>query len=390
LPIADLQIETISGRNTQSAIANRQSPIGNRQSAIEMRVMIAAGGTGGHIFPGVAIAHEFKRRDPATEIQFVGTARGLETKIVPREGFSLELIKVGALKGVSLFERIRSLAGLPMSLIAARRIVKRFKPDVVIGVGGYSSGPTLLTAALARIPTMVVEPNAMPGFTNRLLARFVDAAALSFADAQKYFGHGAVVTGNPVRMDFARLAKKERAEKLHVLIFGGSQGAQAINGAMTAALPLLAPRKDQFVITHQTGERDFESIKRAYSDAGFGSADVRPFIHNMAEQFERADVLICRSGATTAAEVAAAGKAAIFIPFPFATDDHQRKNAEAFERVGAGRMILQRDLTPERLADELRRLIDHPEEINRMEESSQGLGRPDSTERAVDLAMSLI
>ncbi|HSO73903.1 MAG TPA: glycosyltransferase, partial [Blastocatellia bacterium] len=184
-----------------------------------MRVIIAAGGTGGHIYPGVAIAREFRRRDPRTEILFVGTARGLESKIVPREGFELEMMEVGALKGVSVFQRIKSLAQLPWSLVEAIRILRRFKPQVVIGVGGYSSGPTLLMAALTRVPTMVVEPNAMPGFTNRVLARLVDAAALSFEDAGKYFGKRGVVTGNPVRGDFANLRKKERGERLNVLIF---------------------------------------------------------------------------------------------------------------------------------------------------------------------------
>jgi UDP-N-acetylglucosamine--N-acetylmuramyl-(pentapeptide) pyrophosphoryl-undecaprenol N-acetylglucosamine transferase len=355
-----------------------------------MRVIIAAGGTGGHIFPGIAIAREFKERDQSTAILFVGTARGLEAKIVPRAGFDLELIKVGALKGVSIFERTKSLGALPPSFVAARRILKRFKPDVVIGVGGYSSGPTLLMAALSRIPTMVVEPNAMPGFTNRVLARFVNAAALSFADAQKYFGARGVVTGNPVRIDFARLAKKQRTEKLHVLIFGGSQGARAINNAVIGALPALVSKKDRLSITHQTGEGDYETVRQRYADAGFDDADVRPFIHDMADQYARADVLICRSGATTVAEVAAAGKAAIFIPFPFATDDHQRKNAEVFVRVGAGRMILQQHLTAARLAEELNYLIENPTEIDRMEEASRGLGRADSTERAVDLACSLV
>jgi UDP-N-acetylglucosamine--N-acetylmuramyl-(pentapeptide) pyrophosphoryl-undecaprenol N-acetylglucosamine transferase len=356
-----------------------------------MRVIIAAGGTGGHIFPGIAIAREIKRRDPSTAILFVGTARGLESKIVPHAGFELELIKVGALKGVSIFERIKSLLGLPLSFVHALRILRRFKPNVVIGVGGYSSGPTLLMAALGRIPTMVVEPNAMPGFTNRILARFVDAAALSFADAQKYFGSRGVVTGNPVRMDFARLQKKQRGEELHVLIFGGSQGARAINTAVIEALPLMASQRDRLSFTHQTGERDYETVKQSYADAGFGEhADVRPFIHDMADQFERADLLICRSGATTAAEIAAAGKAAIFIPFPFATDDHQRRNAEAFVRVGAGRMILQRDLTAARLADELDQFIEEPGEIDRMEEASRGLARRDSTARAVDLAMEIV
>ena len=354
-----------------------------------MRVIIAAGGTGGHIFPGVAIAREFVRRAPDTEILFVGTARGLESKIVPREGFKLELIKVGALKGVSAFQRVKSLGGLPLSFLAARGILKRFRPDVVVGVGGYSSGPILLMAAMARVPTMVVEPNAMPGFTNRVLARWVDAAALTFEDAQKYFGARGRVTGNPIRNDFALLKKKERGERLSVLIFGGSQGAHAINTAMVEALKLLAPEKDRLDITHQTGERDLEMVKRGYSEAGFDTADVRPFIEDMATRFEKADVLVCRSGATTAAEVAAAGKAAIFVPFPFATDDHQRKNAEAFVRAGAGRMILQQELTAARLAEEIKRLIAAPEEIDRMESASRKLGRADSAERAVDLAIEV-
>jgi len=237
---------------------------------------------------------------------------------------------------------------------------------------------------------MVVEPNAMPGFTNRVLAWFVDAAALSFEDAKIFFGERGVVTGNPIRSDFARLNRKARTEQLHVLIVGGSQGAHAINDAMAEALPLLGSKRERLAIVHQTGERDFDAVKRAYAEAGFADADIRAFVHDIADQFERADVLICRSGATTAAEVAAAGKAAIFVPFPFATDDHQRKNAEAFERAGAARMIIQKDLTPARLAEELNRLIEHPYEIDRMEEASRRLGRIDSTERAVDLAMSLV
>ena len=353
-----------------------------------MRVIIAAGGTGGHIYPGVAIAREFKVRDPGAEILFVGTPRGLESKIVPREGFALEMIQVGALKNVSLIERVKSLAGLPFSFVAALRILRRFKPQVVIGVGGYSSGPTLLMAALMRIPAMVVEPNAIPGFTNRVLARFVDAAALSFEDVGGYFGERGVVTGNPVRGDFANVKKKERGERLHVLIFGGSQGSRAINAAVVRALSLLAPMRDRLAITHQTGESDLDMVKGGYAEAGF-EADVRPFINEMARVFERSDVLICRAGATTAAEVAASGKAAIFVPFPFAADNHQRKNAEAFERAGAARMIVQSELTPERLAKELTQLIEHPEEIDRMEDASRRLGRVDSAQRTVDIAMAV-
>ncbi|HMG37516.1 MAG TPA: undecaprenyldiphospho-muramoylpentapeptide beta-N-acetylglucosaminyltransferase [Blastocatellia bacterium] len=354
-----------------------------------MRVVIAAGGTGGHIFPGIAIANEFKSRLPGVEILFVGTPRGLESKIVPREGYKLELIHVGQLKGVGIFERLKSLAGLPMSFVAASRILKRFRPDVVIGVGGYSSGPTLLVAALKRIPTMVVEPNAMPGFTNRVLARFVDRAALTFEESRRFFGKKGMVTGNPVRGDFGGLRKKARGERLSVLVFGGSQGAHAINQAVAEALPRLKSHKDRIALTHQTGERDHEQISRAYRDAGFEDSDVRPFIYDMAVQFEKADVLICRSGATTCAEVAAAGKAAIFVPFPFATDDHQRKNAEAFQRAGAARLIMQRDLTGERLTAELVGLVENPNEIDSMEGASRALGRPDSAVRAVDIALDI-
>jgi UDP-N-acetylglucosamine--N-acetylmuramyl-(pentapeptide) pyrophosphoryl-undecaprenol N-acetylglucosamine transferase len=365
-----------------------QSKIQNPKSKMVMRVIIAAGGTGGHIYPGVAIAREMKRRDPQIEVLFVGTPRGLESKIVPREGFALEMVHVGALKGVSLLQRLKSLAQLPLSFVAALRLLRRFNPQVVIGVGGYSSGPTLLMAALTGRPTMIVEPNAMPGFTNRVLARFVDAAAVSFEEARPYFGKRGVVTGNPVRGDFAHVKKKERGNTLNVLIFGGSQGSRAINTAMCGALPLLGSNIGRLSVTHQTGEHDFETVRRGYQDTGF-EADVRPFIHDMAAQFERADLLICRAGATTAAEVAAAGKAAIFVPFPFAADDHQRKNAEAFERAGAGRMILQKELTPARLAEELKRLIEHPEEIDRMEAASRSLARPDSAERTVDMAMAV-
>ncbi len=354
-----------------------------------MRVLIAAGGTGGHIYPGIAIAHEFKKRDAHTEILFVGTPRGLESKLVPREGFKLEMIQVGALKNVSVVQRLKTTLQLPLSFVAALKILRRFKPDVVVGVGGYSAGPTLLAAALTRIPTMIVEPNAMPGFTNRVLARFVDTAALSFEEAKKYCRGKGQVTGNPVRRDFALLKKKARSARLHILIFGGSQGAHAINLAMVETLLLLADQKDQLAITHQTGEQDFEVVKKGYEAAGFTEADVRPFILDMANQFAQADILICRSGATTAAEVAAAGKAAIFIPFPFATDDHQRKNAEAFERAGAGRMIIQQDLSPERLAAELRRLIETPGDIDQMEEASRRLGRADAAEQAVNLALSV-
>lgn len=347
-----------------------------------------AGGTGGHIFPGIAVARELLRRDRSIELLFMGTPKGLESKIVPREGFKLEMISIGALKGKSMFQKFKSLAAMPLSFLAARKRLRQFRPDIVIGSGGYAAGPVLLTASLMGTPTMLIEPNALPGFTNKVLARFVDAAALSFTESLSFFHGRGVVTGNPVRSDFTTLAKKARGPKLNVLVFGGSQGAHAINAAMVGAAPFhMENSSGQISIVHQTGQADFEAIKDGYERAGFKDVDVLPFIHDMGRYFEQADILICRSGATTMAEVASAGKAAIFVPFPFATDDHQRKNAEAFQNAGAGRLILQRDLTPERLARELNELVRNPGEIDRMEEASRKLGRPDAAERTVDLAL---
>ena len=279
---------------------------------------------------------------------------------------------------------------LPKGFLDALAILRRYRPDVVVGVGGYASGPILLMASLARYPTMVIEPNAMPGFTNRMLARFVRAAAVTFEESLAWFGKRGVVTGNPVRSDFAGLAKKERGEVTHLLVFGGSQGSRALNNGMVAALPHLAEaiRDGRLTITHQTGPREFDAVREAYAAAGV-EADVRPYIDRMVDAFAAADILLCRAGATTVAEVAVAGKAAIFVPFPQAADDHQRKNAEAFVRAGAGRMLLERDLTGERVAHEILDLGNDPVAIDRMEVASRSLARTDAAARAVDLAMSV-
>lgn len=354
-------------------------------------MIISAGGTGGHIYPGVAVAREFLARDASGEVLFVGTARGLETTIVPREGFRLETLEAAALKGVSMVKRLTSLARLPKGFLEALGILRRFRPDVVVGVGGYASGPILLMASLSRYPTMVIEPNAMPGFTNRVLARFVRAAAVTFEESLAWFGKRGVVTGNPVRSDFVGLAKKQRGDRTHLLVFGGSQGSRALNNAMIAALPHLAEAigAGRLTITHQTGPREHDAVRDAYAAAGV-DADVRPYIDRMVDAFAGADLLLCRAGATTVAEVAVAGKAAIFVPFPQASDDHQRKNAEAFVRAGAGRMLLERDLTGERVAREILDLGSDPVAIDRMEEASRALARTDAAARAVDLAMSLV
>ncbi|MDT4969604.1 MAG: UDP-N-acetylglucosamine--N-acetylmuramyl-(pentapeptide) pyrophosphoryl-undecaprenol [Acidobacteriota bacterium] len=357
-----------------------------------MRVLIAAGGTGGHIYPGIAIATEVIRRDLGATIRFVGTARGLETRLVPKAGFELSLIESAGLKNVGAVARLRGLLLLPKSFLAARRLIREFRPDIVVGAGGYVSGPVLMTAALLHVPTLVMESNALPGFTNRRLARYVDKAAVTFEQALSHFRGKGVVTGNPVRREFFEIPRKARdPARVSVLIFGGSQGARAINSSMIDALPLLDAYRERMIVTHQTGEADFEKVRAAYLDAGWGErVDVRRYIDNMVDSFTGADLVICRAGATTTAELVAAGKAAIMIPFPQAADDHQRKNAEALQSAGAARMILQPELTGERLAREIAALLKAPAEIDSMEEASRKLARGDAAAATVDLMEGLV
>lgn len=354
-----------------------------------MKVLIAAGGTGGHIYPGIAVARELLRRDAETEVLFVGTARGLETKIVPDNGFQLSLIHSAGLKNAGLGGIVKGLLVLPQSFLEARVLLKEFRPHVVVGAGGYVSGPVLLMASIMGYPTLVMESNALPGFTNRHLARFIDKAALTFAEALRYFGKKGVVTGNPVRGEFFRIEPKERTEKFNLLVFGGSQGARAINSAMIDALPFLSGFKDRLVITHQTGEVDFEKVSEAYKNAGWESSDVRRYIPEMVDEFEKSDLIVCRAGATTCAELSAAGRAAIMVPLPTAADDHQRKNAEALVNAGAAKMMLQVDLSGETLAREIADLVGSPEKLTSMEKSAKALAREDAAEVTADMIEAL-
>lgn len=357
-----------------------------------MRVLIAAGGTGGHIYPGIAVAKEVLRRDANSEVRFVGTPGKLETRLVPQAGFELSLIEIAGLKNVGSVARARSLLMLPKSFFASRHLIREFRPDVVVGAGGYVSGPVLLTAAMLRVPTLVMDSNALPGWTNRVLARFVDRAAVSFQEALPYFRGKAVLTGNPVRREFFDIAPKARdASRFNVLVFGGSQGARAINEAVLDALKDMEAQRDVLYITHQTGEHDFERVSKGYEAAGWQEthADVRRYIDDMVAEFARMDLIISRAGATTSAELAAAGKAAIMIPLPTAADDHQRKNAGALAAAGAARMILQRDLTGAKLAAEIVSLAGAPDELSRMEEASRKLARRDAAEATVDLMEEL-
>ena len=357
-----------------------------------MRVLIAAGGTGGHIYPGIAVAQEIMRRDADSKVRFVGTPRGLETRLVPQAGFELSLIDSAGLKNVGRMAQMRGMVLLPKSFGAAWNVMRQFRPDVVVGAGGYVSGPVVMTAALTNRRTLVMESNALPGWTNRVLARFVDRAAVSFEQALPFFLGKGVVTGNPVRREFFEIPPKRREPgRFSVLIFGGSQGARAINEGMVTALPSLESLKSTLRIKHQTGPADLEKVKSAYLDAGWGEqADVRSYIDNMMADFAAADLVICRAGATTTAELIAAGKASIMIPFPFAADDHQRKNAEALEAAGASRMILQQDASGERLAKEIGALVQAPQELDRMEQASRELAHGDSAASVVNIIEQLI
>ena len=360
-----------------------------------MRVLIAAGGTGGHIYPGIAVAKEILRREPESEVRFVGTARGLENKLVPQAGFELSIIDSAGLKNVGGIARARGLIVLPKSFLAARSLIRSFRPDVVIGAGGYVSGPVVLTAAIMRLPTLVMESNALPGWTNRVLARFVDKAAVSFDGALPYFHGKAVVTGNPVRREFFEIAPRKReavsARQFSILVFGGSQGAHAINKAMIAALPALESLQEVLRITHQTGEADFAEVNSGYVAAGWDQrASVTKYVDNMVAAFADADLVICRAGATTTAELIAAGKASVMIPFPLAADNHQRKNAEALEQAGAGRMILQKNLSGKKLAQEIAMFVQEPERITVMEQAARKLARGDAAAAVVNMIEELM
>ncbi len=357
-----------------------------------IRVVIAGGGTGGHLFPGIAVARELLRRHPDAVITFAGTARGIEARVVPREGFALDLLRSAGLKGTSIGARIRGVLLLPLSAMDAWAILSRRAPDLVIGVGGYSSGPVVLFAALRRIPTLLLEQNAVPGLTNRLLARAVSAAAVTFESTAAYFGRRAIVAGNPVRPEFVSAHHRPAARSAgppRILIFGGSQGAHAINMAMVEAAPQLARHAGGLAITHQTGERDLELVRDGYRRAGL-EARVEPFLFAMDREMSAADLIVCRAGATTIAELTAAGRAAVLVPLPTAADDHQRKNAEVLAVAGAAEIVEQRDLSGAVLAERITALLDNRGRLEAMAAAARGLARPDAAQVIAERALALV
>lgn len=362
-----------------------------------LAVVIAGGGTGGHLYPGIAVARELQRRAPEAVVTFAGTSRGIEARVVPNEGFSLDLLRSAGLKGSSPMALMRGLMLLPLGGLDAWRILSRRRPALVIGVGGYSSGPVVLAAALRGIPTMLLEQNATPGLTNRLLGRVVDAAAVTFEATTAHFGARAFVSGNPVRPEFltGEAATKDGGDarrpdaRLAVLVFGGSQGAHAINMAMVDAAPRLAPHQSRLAITHQTGTADLDRVRQAYRQAGL-EARVEPFLYDMAREMIGADLVVGRAGATTLAELTAAGRPAVLIPLPTATDDHQRRNAEALAQAGAAEVIEQLELTGERLAARILALAGDPVRRAAMGQQARALARPDAARVIVDRALELV
>ncbi len=360
-----------------------------------LRVLMAAGGTGGHIFPALAVAEELvgragegEREDVIRSIVFIGTNRGLESRLIPAAGYSLRTVAAAGLKGIGGWKRIANLLVLPRSAFEAAKVLRSFRPDVVVGVGGYLAGPVMLEAALKNIPTLLIEPNAVPGFTNRVLASVVRAAAVGFSTTAGFYGSKARVTGHAVRKAFYDIPPRAHAAPFTVLIIGGSQGSRAINECVVKSLETLSHEAWKLNVVHQTGERDYNAVKEAYRERSV-NAEVFAFIEDMPQAFARADLVVSRAGATAVAELAAAGKAAVLIPFPGATDQHQLENARVLERAGAACLIEQSAMTPERLAAQMRELFGSPDRLVQMEERARGLARPGAAKQIADWVVEL-
>lgn len=353
--------------------------------------MIAGGGTGGHLYPGIAIAEEIRRRAPGTRIVFAGRGLPLERDIVGRHGYTLVAVSSGGVVGRSPQQRVRGAFLALRGIGEAMGILGRERPRAVVGVGGYASGPMVLAAAIRRIPTLIEEQNAVPGLTNRLLGRVAREIAITFEETRRFFGGRGVVTGCPIRAEFLQ-ADRDRARRrreaggapFNLLVFGGSQGARALNSALLEALAGLAERRGRLAITHGTGSGDLERVKAGYAAAAW-TADVRPYLTDIRAAYEEADLVVARAGASTVSELAACGRAAIFVPLPTSAHDHQLKNAERVAAAGAAIVLEERNLAGDHLARTIADLMDSPERLTRMEQAAAGLARPDAAARIVDL-----
>jgi UDP-N-acetylglucosamine--N-acetylmuramyl-(pentapeptide) pyrophosphoryl-undecaprenol N-acetylglucosamine transferase len=340
-----------------------------------MRLLLAGGGTGGHLFPAIALAEQLKQEDPQSEILFVGTERGLEARMLPELGWTLKTIEMSGWAGLGLLVRLQVLGKLVKSFRQSRTILQEFRPEVVVGVGGYASVPVLLAAKTLKIPYLVHEQNAWPGLANRLLGRWAKRVCLSFSEADRAFHQSAtVLTGNPVRAAM-EACPPIKEDKSCLLVFGGSQGARAINRAVVAALPYLDEWREKLEIVHQSGALDYEETLRGYQENGWPNVNVQPFINDMAQAYEKATLIICRAGATTLAELTACGRPAVLVPYPHAAAGHQSVNAQAMAAKGAALMMEETDLTAERLATLVSGLLHDRVSIMSMAAAAKGLAR---------------
>jgi UDP-N-acetylglucosamine--N-acetylmuramyl-(pentapeptide) pyrophosphoryl-undecaprenol N-acetylglucosamine transferase len=360
----------------------------SQQVSPTLRVMIAGGGTGGHVIPAIAIGRELRDKHGA-ECLFVGTSRGIESRMVPEAGFRLELVRSGQLNRVSLKTRLKTLSDLPLGVLQCVRMIRTFRPQVVVGVGGYASGPAMLAAVMLRVPTLAYEPNAVPGFTNRKLGKRVSAAAVNFAKTAKFF-RNAEVTGVPVRAEMFALPIKPAGSAPRLLVTAGSNGAQVFNETMPAIALSLLNAIPGLTIVHQSGPRALETTRAVYAASGADASrwSVEAFLNDMPAQYAAADVVLARAGTTTA-EICAAGKASVLVPLPTAADDHQRENAEVLAQAGAARMLLQRDCTPESLLEALVELLADPGAREAMSSRARALARPGALERIAAIALRL-
>jgi UDP-N-acetylglucosamine--N-acetylmuramyl-(pentapeptide) pyrophosphoryl-undecaprenol N-acetylglucosamine transferase len=365
--------------------------------AARFEIVFAGGGTGGHLYPALAVAEELRRRHPDSEILFVGGRRGLENRLVPAAGFALRTLAVSGIKGTGPWARLTGILMAGWAVVRALGLMLGRRPDLVIGMGGYASGPAVLAAQLLGVRTLLMEQNHFPGATNRFLARRADTVCVPSEEARRRLDERGlargrvIVTGNPVRRAFAEIGEPDAAAELSVLVFGGSRGARSINRAMMEAIPLLAASAPVPRVVHQTGADDLAKVAEAYRrHYPPDRYEVLPFLDDMPARFARADLVVSRAGATTLAELAAAGRPAILVPYPFAADDHQRLNAEAVRDCGGAIVVLDRDLCGETIAAHIRELGSDPVRRREMGHAVRSLARPDATERIADAADALL
>jgi len=350
-----------------------------------MRVLFAGGGTGGHVYMGIALASLLRQSDPSAGVSFAGSEKGIENRIVPELGYPLETIKLGGLKNVGIARRLSTMAQLVPAMFKSIGIVRRFSPSLIVSVGGYSAGPLALAGRLRGVPLVLIEPNAYPGFTNRILSRIAQGAALAWEDCREFFKGEVEITGIPVRPDFHRIPEYSgrKGRPFRLLVFGGSQGSRPINNLVVEALPYLS--NHELEIVHQTGPYDFEKVREGYRESKMQNANILEYIDDMPEKFSWCDLILCRAGASTVAEITAAGRASILVPFPQAADNHQRKNAEALGRRNASMCLLQESLSGKKLAEHINGLARDRDRIAAMAARARELSRPDSSEKIIAL-----